>query len=451
MKRINFLFALIILVTVNSFAQDTTLVQTLTFDSITTRRGIFDFPDNSHEYRKILMSYTLKCDAATTQDNLPCGEWDYLTYSFIYDHTGVMDSTLIEHPYFMIGVEAPDTASILNSPVYNYYQNNQYSIVYDIITSEDEYAIGSGTEISDNPFGVSNSISRTQYMWTESELTTVGLTAGNIDKIKFDVNQLGGDINNLKIRIKSSGNSELTEFKDDGFTEVYHQNTTFASTGINNFEFTAPYLWDGTSNIIAEFSYSNQETGTDNIINAADVGFISTVNSKGNDGYVSFSDGNYIDIPVTGYDFGSEITISFWTFGDPDHQPENNCAFEAYDANNKRVLNSHLTWSNERVYWDAGEGDGYDRIDKAATSEEYEGQWNHWAFTKNATSGEMKIYLNGELWHSGTGLTRVIGEVEKFRLGRGFCCEPYNGNVDEFRVWDVELDQVEISSWILQF
>ena len=26
---------------------------------------------------KVLMYYTLKCDAVTTQDNYACGEWDY--------------------------------------------------------------------------------------------------------------------------------------------------------------------------------------------------------------------------------------------------------------------------------------------------------------------------------------------------------------------------------------
>ena len=35
------------------------------------------------------MYYTLKCDAATTQDNYPCGEWDYTTYTRLYDHKNI--------------------------------------------------------------------------------------------------------------------------------------------------------------------------------------------------------------------------------------------------------------------------------------------------------------------------------------------------------------------------
>mgnify|MGYP006415584707 FL=1 len=76
----------------NVNSQDTTSVQTFTFGDITKRRDVFEFPDSTNEWRKILMYKTLKCDNATTQDQFPCGEWDYLTYTFVYDHTGEIDS-----------------------------------------------------------------------------------------------------------------------------------------------------------------------------------------------------------------------------------------------------------------------------------------------------------------------------------------------------------------------
>ena len=69
-------------------AQDTTWVQTFTFEDITKRRDTYTFPDGSESYRKVLMYYNLKCDAQTTQDNFACGEWDYLTYTNLYYPTG---------------------------------------------------------------------------------------------------------------------------------------------------------------------------------------------------------------------------------------------------------------------------------------------------------------------------------------------------------------------------
>ena len=59
------------------FSQDTTVVRTLTFDSIATRRGWWDFPPSSEHFRKVLMVHTLKCDPQTPWDQYDCGEWDY--------------------------------------------------------------------------------------------------------------------------------------------------------------------------------------------------------------------------------------------------------------------------------------------------------------------------------------------------------------------------------------
>ena len=107
------ILSLLVLPSFLAFGQEDTLrVQTLTFDSITTRRGWFEFPDASNTYRKALVKYTLKCDAQTTADQFACGEWDYLTYNFIYHHTGVMDSTALVHPTFKVNVDAPDSAEL---------------------------------------------------------------------------------------------------------------------------------------------------------------------------------------------------------------------------------------------------------------------------------------------------------------------------------------------------
>ncbi|MCF8366607.1 MAG: T9SS type A sorting domain-containing protein, partial [Bacteroidales bacterium] len=79
---------------------------------------------------------------------------------------------------------------------------------------------------------------------------------------------------------------------------------------------------------------------------------------------------------------------------------------------------------------------------------EFMGQWNHWAFTKNAVSGEMKMYLNGELWQSGTGKTKLI-DIEDLVFGSAqFSSNHYFGKIDEFRIWDKELDMATIAGWM---
>ena len=427
-------------------AQDTTIIQTLTFDSITTRRGWWQFPDESNEYRKVLMYYTLKCDPATTQDQYNCGEWDYLTYAYLYDHTGELDSTALSHPQYLFGTENLESFEYDENPLYNLFHSYNEQIVYDSIVSQDTATFNTGTYADASTFGSSAQVARSQFLWRANELATAGLVAGGIDRLAVDLSVAGTELSGLTIRLKHTTDTALYNFSEGGFTEVYHFNHNFSNSGWNTFDLTSDFVWDGTSNLIVEYSYE----GTGNSeIQAENTPYNSAVHASGNNGHMVLDNGNYLQIPVNGMDFGSEITISFWSYGDPDVQPENSYIFEGINTDNQRVLNCHLPWSNGSVYWDAGEGSGYDRINKQATEAEYEGNWVHWAFTKNATTGSMKIYKNGTLWHSGTDLNRIIGEVDRFFIGRsGSGNANWHGLMDEFRIWDVELNQQTIADWM---
>ena len=154
---------LIIISITDIYPQDTIVVQTLTFDDITKRRGTWKFPDNNVEFRKILMYYTLKCDPRTTRDQYPCGEWDYLTYNRIYYHTGVMDSSLLEHPLYKTGSEAPDSIFYTMDTTFRTYQHYNYSIVYDNTISEIEYQLGNG----DKDFSLNPGYYRYQFIITK--------------------------------------------------------------------------------------------------------------------------------------------------------------------------------------------------------------------------------------------------------------------------------------------
>lgn len=68
---------------------DTTVVQCFTFGSV--QDSLFNFPSLNLSTHKVLMLYTLKCNPA---QNPACGEWDYLTYTYVYKKTGEKDSTV---------------------------------------------------------------------------------------------------------------------------------------------------------------------------------------------------------------------------------------------------------------------------------------------------------------------------------------------------------------------
>ena len=128
--------------------------------------------------------------------------------------------------------------------------------------------------------------------------------------------------------------------------------------------------------------------------------------------------------------------------------PANTTLFEGVDAANQRQLNVHAPWSNGRFYWDAGFDGGYDRIDQAASESQYEGQWVHWAFTKDAETGVMQMHVNGELFHSGGGKDNVISDIVRMNLGGSASgTNGYPGDIAAFRVWDASLSAETLALW----
>lgn len=70
------------------------VIQAFTFGS--TRDSVIQFPDAAVSFEKIYMYYTLRCHPPPGVGNppYPCGEWDYLSYTYIYIPQGVMDSSI---------------------------------------------------------------------------------------------------------------------------------------------------------------------------------------------------------------------------------------------------------------------------------------------------------------------------------------------------------------------
>lgn len=165
--------------------------------------------------------------------------------------------------------------------------------------------------------------------------------------------------------------------------------------------------------------------------------------------YVLTFDGqdDFVELPPASIPSGNEITCSFWAYGG-EALPKDNSVIEAWSANNQRILNIHLIWNNSFVFFDCGNSDAsfdsYDRLMKQINAADCKGKWSHWAFTKNATTGAMKIYLNGELWHQEMGKTIAIPPTAKARLGSSFHSNFYPGRLAEVQLWNRDRTQAEI-------
>ncbi|MGJ8697536.1 MAG: LamG domain-containing protein [Verrucomicrobiaceae bacterium] len=137
-------------------------------------------------------------------------------------------------------------------------------------------------------------------------------------------------------------------------------------------------------------------------------------------------------------------SISAWVFGGVDN-PERSTFFWGSNVTTGggtgRQQQIHLPWENGISYWRAPSG----QIAYTADAGVVAGSWNHWAFTKDSTDGDIKIYLNGAEVASGTG-AGVTTVAASWLGSQGGDDRFYHGLVDEFKVYDHELSQTEVSA-----
>ncbi|UOK43892.1 MULTISPECIES: T9SS type A sorting domain-containing protein [Flavobacterium] len=426
---------------------DTIRVQGFTRNS-TSRDKLISFPNNPNlTFEKIILKYNLRCKNAqvlmTNEDGVTgCGEWDYSVNTFIADSSKV-EKELAKQPDHTIsgftGTSFPYTAQ----QKYDHYDFTQKNVVLNSTTSENAYQVGNGSVLMSNLVKTNLKSGRSQMLITAAQLTAAGFTAGNINAISLNVSNTGGLAKFLKLKMKNSATTSMQASALDfsGFTDVFFRDYTFVN-GANRIQFHTPFNWNGTSNIIIEMSFTNGTNGS----NIEFLGFSNAENrvlTASNTTSINFSSGRSAEIGTQFFNtINNQISVSFWAKGDSS-LPVNNSIIYGYSTNSsQRQLNIHLPHTND-IYFDCGNtSNSYDRINKAyGTSNVIKDIWNHWTFTKNATTGTMNIYLNGTLWHTGTSKTKVIS-ILNFAIGGN-----YVGNLKELSVWNKELSAATILSW----
>ena len=448
MRKIYFLFILLIISLV-TFADegDTIVVQTIDFETPVNpgwnapREGKYLFPSEDISFSKILMSYTLKCDPGQSP---ACGEWDYTTHTKIWESTGEYDSTMYTHPRFKVNNSAPDTFYVMNSPSFYYVPWLEYSNQTSAIS---EVTVGSYNSNLNLPFDNSTD-GKAQFIYDTDELSLAGLSAGDITGMVLSISG-NIDFKHFSIKIKSIENDTLPidSLINFGFTQVFEKNISLEE-GNNQINFSFPFYWDGSANMLIEISYA--ESLGSGQLSAMSTNPNQTSVSAKSDSFLHFSGWDLIKIPIEVFEtIDTAITISFWQYGDPLKQPMNNSIFHGNDSEGNRVLNSHLPWSNGQIYWDAGQDEGYDRINRSAPhTSDYEGRWNHWAFSKNADNGSMRMYLNGNLFFIGSAKYRTMAGITEFYIGGAHTTNFYEGFIDDFSIWDAEFDFFTVPEWM---
>lgn len=212
---------------------------------------------NPQTYSLTLTTGTLA--AGATLDTL-------ITLNYNMSKTG----TYVFKAYTMLQYDAAagnDTSSItiIKKPVFSITATPNDSVcrgtaVQLQVNYNSSYTVGSGTSVTSTtgyPTAFGNYWYQTwqQYLFKASELSAIGLTAGNITSISFSTSTVPNPntpITDYNVQIAATTNTALTAFTSTGLTNVFGPTTVTASVGLNTITFTTPYNWDGISNIIID-------------------------------------------------------------------------------------------------------------------------------------------------------------------------------------------------------
>ena len=437
------------------FAQspgDTIIVQS--FDYSMTALGnsgvrdmMVPFPDDTTlTFEKIIMKYNMRCrdgQINTTGGNyVACGEWDYSCNTYIHDSTRIdsVANTTADH---QITNWSGTTFNYSNTPTYSYYRYLQQAVTVNNIISETQSTVSNNA--SNAPFafpaGVQNA--KSQFIYSAADLLAAGVVAGDLDAISLEVLAGGSITDFLRVRIKQTTNLALdvTNPELSGFTEVFFHNTNLVA-GVNRLQFYQPFNWDGVSNIIVEFSFTNTQNSTLIDLDGEATAFVSGMHTSG-DRYHDFNGVNYIEADsYKGIDGSNARSCEAWI-----NSTVANKEFTSWGLNStSQKWNFRIDATGViRVEVNGGNILGTTLVD--------DGQWHHVACTFNGTDvDEVLLYVDGQLETISAStpepvLTNTTSGIN-LRLSRGTNNRYFDGIIDEVRVWSTALSQAEIQNWM---
>ncbi len=164
---------------------------------------------------------------------------------------------------------------------------------------------------------------------------------------------------------------------------------------------------------------------------------------------LSLTGAGHVEFPASVFDNVTEqqISIAFWanvgSF-------EKTTVFGAYNESGSRMISMNFPWS-DAIYLDAGNSFGYDRISKDKSPSELQDVWTYVVATKNIATGQMKIYLNGAEFTSGTGKTTPMKDAVSLYIGKGYSGEYWQGAIDDFQIYNYALDMDEVAGMYFDY
>lgn len=440
-------FVAIIISVIALSASDTITVQTLTFEDIYKRRGTWTFPDNPNEFRKILMSYRLKCDPKTPHDKYNCGEWDYLTYTTVYKKTGEIDSNEAEHPLYKIGRLSPDTIRYSTTPI-SYKRKFRYTeLIPDSLVNPSTLI---WNNIPDSVISLKNKKNRIQFIIDKNTLNNSAID-NKINQITFFTkNSTDFEIEKLTLKYGYTSDDFPLNISDINMEKVYEFFPEISNDSLLIINLNEPIELNPFRSILFDLSVDLKKDnqlilyagdGKSNILNGIDY-------NQNNDLYVKFDgDYDYVETEINDeLNDVSEFTMEGWFYI------------------NEWKNWAHIFGKGGRTGLELGnrEGDLYCLIRKEgnsygkATYAIQTNKWTHIAMVYNGNadneSEKLKLYINGK--EKGLDFSSAIPEKTEendipFSISSlRSASSAFNGMADNIRVWKNALDKEIINQYM---
>lgn len=185
----------------------------------------------------------------------------------------VYDDTEIEGPEtFTISYTISGSTNAFAGPV-NLHQftitdNDRAPVPF----GTNNYTLGSYTQDLDSlnsPFNGKKLKHRIQYIYRASELMASGINIGatiNSLTLKVKTKRTTQAFKNLTIQVANTYKTTLAAGFISGipYTQVYSGDYTSVA-GNNTFNFSTPFVWDGTSNVMVQFCFDNTGSANENL------------------------------------------------------------------------------------------------------------------------------------------------------------------------------------------
>lgn len=193
---------------------------------------------------------------------------------FVFDPIGAVQYAGVPFP---VTVRARDA---FGNDVLSYADSA--SLATDTGGSVSEVSIGSGTSLANVPLGTGSHDCRAQVIHTPAELGG----ADFLNSLAIHVGSLPGQaMTNWTIRLKHTSRQDFSadpSWDSTGWTTVYQSDETISSTGWVWFPFSTTFAYNGTDNLMIDFSFNNSSNSYNGTVRYTSVAAQRTIYATAN-------------------------------------------------------------------------------------------------------------------------------------------------------------------------